>query len=611
MLNKKKLLIALFAFSAAVIISSCGGAGSTNAGQGGPDISPDQYTDTNTPAVDTANTEITGTTTTEEGVVVEPVVNTKIEGSLDTATGDTGLADAEVILDGAVTAAVTDTAVSGNSSSATTGTTTSGDTSSTSADTAVSGGTSTTTADTATSGDTSSTSTDTAVSDGTSTTTADTTASGGTSTTDPAVSGDTGSAVITGEPVVSGNTVNALEDDEAVNQSGLDYSLDSSKGRWFEETKTELYSEADAKSIKAEIKTLREEIKTILASYKKGDTDKQAGKAKIKQIREKIAVLRAKIGNGGRVQQGIYTNWANENLYLNIKKGEPGWYRVIIVAKNRGGNLPEDYSRFTFSVNNNSNDTVAGISVKASDDRYFRGSADIYLENPSGAQLNLLWTNDAYIDNSKNKKDKKDSKNIYDANVSIKKVVLKKIKEPNTKIVNEKRFEGDEFSFMDGRWFFDNKSAYTFWANQIIGYTFKNLEEGEYEVTITAKNYDSLPLDKNYKEFNVEIDSDYDSAAMNIKADDKNWNHEKVTMNFAEGNTTLYVTWANDSYKENEYDANIMIKSISIKKVHKSSLTAFLLRTKPGNKVFILGAFLMLSGLIFGIYLKNKNSREV
>ena len=590
MLNKRNSLIALLAFSAAIIISSCGGGGSSNTGQGGPDISPDQYTDTNTPAVDTANTEITGTTTAEEGTVVEPIVETKIEGSLDTSTGDTGLADAETILDG-VAAAGTDTTASNTTSSTTTGTTDSGSTSSTATGTTDSGSTS-------------STATGTTASDTTSTTSTDTAASGSTSGT---------GTTVTGEPVVSGDAVNPLENDEAVNQTGLDYSIDSSKGRWFEETKTDLFSESDTKSVKAEIKALREEIKTVLASYKNGNTDKQNGKARIKQIREKIAALRSQIGNGGRVQQGIYTNWANENLYLNIKKGEPGWYRIIIVAKNRGGTLPEDYSRFTFSVNNSSNDTVAGISVKASDNVYFRGSADVYLENPSGAQLNLLWTNDAYIENKDNSNGKKNSnaaKSVYDTNINIKKVVLKKIKEPGTKTVNVKHFNGDEFSSMDGRWFFENKSAYTFWSNQVIGYTFKNLEEGEYEVTITAKNYDSLPLDKNYKEFNVEVDSDYDSATMNIRADDKNWNHEKVTMNFAEGDTTLFVTWTNDSYKEGEYDSNIMIKTISIKKVQKSSLTAFLLRTKPGNKVFILGAFLMLSGLIFGIYLKNKTSHN-
>ncbi len=582
MLSRKRILGVLFAFSAAIIISSCGGSGDPNAGLGGPDVSPDVYTDTNAPATDTTNTAITGTTTPEEGTIVEPVVDTKIEGSLDTATGDTGLADAEVILDGAA----------------------SGDTVVPAADTTVSTSTTTDTtpaADTAVTEDTTGTATtsttDTAGTTGTAVST-DTTST----TTDTAVSGDTtppaeDTTVASGEPVVNGDTIDALEDDEAVSQSGLDYSIDSSQGRWFEETKTELFSEAAAKSVKAEIAALRNEIKEILTSYKKGDTNKEAGKAKIKQLREKIAVLRARIGNGGRLQNGIYTNWAKENLFLNIKRGEPGWYRVIIVAKNRG-KLPEDYNKFTFSVNNSGNDTVAGIAVKASDNVYYSGSADIKIDNPSGAKLNIIWTNDAYI------KDK------YDANVSIKKIVLKKIKEPKTKTVNKKRLNGDQFSFMDGRWFFENKAAYTFWASQVIGYTFKNLQEGEYEVTITAKNYDSLPLDKKYKEFNVEVDSDYDSATMKIKADDKNWNKEKVKMNFAEGDTTLYITWTNDSYKEKEYDANIMIKSVSIKKVQKSSLTAFLLKTKPGNKVFILGAFLMLSGLIFGIYLKNKTTKE-
>jgi len=623
MINKKSLLAGLLAISAAVVISSCGSAGSSNSGQGGPEVSPEEYTDLGAPVVDTANTAITGTTTPEEGTVVESIVDTKIEGSLDTDSGDTGLADAEEILDGAVSdvviAAVADD-ITSDSTTATATDTTSTSVTADSTDAASTAGTedsadTTSGTGTTTSSDTASTtgtadSTDTAATTGT-TTSSDTVSTTGTAdstdtaaTTETTTSSDTTTSEI---PVVSGDVVDALNNDEAVSQNELDYSLDSSQGRWYEETKKELFSEADARAIKAQIQALRGEIKTILASYKdkvvkenkgnKDNKDKSEAKAKIKQIREQIAALRAKIGNGGRVQSGIYTNWANESLKLNVKRGEPGWYRVIIVAKNRG-TLPSNYDRFTFSVNNSGNETVAGISVKASDKVYNRGSADIKLDNPAGTTLNLVWTNDAYM------KDK------YDANVNIKKVVLKKIKDPKETTVNAKHLNGDEFSFMDGRWFFENKAAHTFWANQIIGYTFKNLEEGEYEVTVTAKNFDSLPLEKNYKEFNVEIDSDYDSASMNIKADDKNWNHEKVTMNFAEGDTTLYINWTNDSYKENTYDANIMIKTISIKKVQKSSLTAFLLRTKPGNKVFILGAFLMLSGLIFGMYLKNKNTSE-
>ena len=95
---------------------------------------------------------------------------------------------------------------------------------------------------------------------------------------------------------------------------------------------------------------------------------------------------------------------------------------------------------------------------------------------------------------------------------------------------------------------------------------------------------------------------------MNIKADDKNWNKETVTINFPEGNSTVYFTWTNESYKKDVSDANIMIKSVAIKKVNKSNLTAYLLRTKPGNRMFILGAFFVLSGLVIGIYFKNRSA---
>lgn len=603
MLNKNNILAAILAFSAMLIISCGGGGGSAltgNIGQGGPDTSPEQTTDTSTAATDTVNTDLTGTTTDAEGTVVETAVDIKLEGSLDTSTGDTGLSDAEAILDGAVSTVSTDTtsgdtgSTSGTASSeetASTGTTvTSSDIGGTTSGSGTTvSGTSTsdnTTSDTATTSGSETAVTGTSTSDNTTSNTATTSGSDGSST-----------AVSSGIPVLSGDIIDALDDDEAVSQTGLVYEIDSSQGRWFKETETELFSEQGAKAYKDEIEALRNEIKSILVSYKNGKVDKETGKGKIKKLRERIAELRTKTGNGGRVQTGIYTNWANENLYLNIKSGEPGWYRIIIVAKNRG-KLPNDYSRFTFNVNDSSNETVAGISVKSSDNVYYSGSADVKLDNPSGTKLNLLWTNDAYM------------KDRYDANINIKKIVLVKIKEPAQVTVNTKHFSGDEFSFMDGRWFFENKDAYTFWSDQVIGYTFKNMEEGVYEVTITAKNYDSLPLSKSYKAFNVEIDSDYDSATMDIKAADKNWNSESVTMNFAEGNTTLYITWTNESYKENEYDANFMIHSIQVKKVNKSSLTAFLLRTKPGNKVFILGAFLILSGLVFGIYLKNKNTRE-
>jgi hypothetical protein len=553
MIKKKSFLAGLLAISAAFIITSCGSAGDTNTGQGGPEVSPEEYTDLGPAAVDTTNSALVGTTTPEEGVIVEDIVNVKIEGDLETDTGDTGLAAAESILDGAISSEAIAAVADGISPAE----------------------------DTSQNADVITDSEESAADE----------------EADTAVTEPSDTTAASDVIVVSGDAVDALDNDEAVGQSDSDYSLDSSQGRWFEETKKELFSDADSKAIKAEIKTLREQIKTILASFKNKETDKKDARAQIKQIREKIAVLRDKIGNGGRIQSGIYTNWAKENLILNIKKGEPGWYRIIIIAKNRG-KLPENYDRFTFSVNNNNNETLAGISVKASDTVYHRGSADIRLDNPAGTSLNLVWTNDAYM------------KDQYDTNVNIKKVVLKKIKEPKEKPVNVKHLNGDEFSFTDGRWFFEKTYAHTFWANQIIGYTFNNLEEGEYEVTITAKNYDSLPLEKNYKEFNIEIDSDYDSASMNIKASDKSWNHETVKMNFAKGSTTLYINWTNDVYKENDYDSNIMIKTISVKKVQKSSLTAFLLRTKPGNKVFVLGAFLMLSGLIFGIYLKNRNTSE-
>jgi len=333
-----------------------------------------------------------------------------------------------------------------------------------------------------------------------------------------------------------------------------------------------------------------------MEKYAKKEISRKEAFAQVKALRARIADIRSKVGNGGNKKEGIYTNWAKQDLFLNINKGEAGWYRLVVVAKNRG-TLPDTYDRFSFNVTNESGDIIGSFKVKASDKVYYRGSIDFKLDKAAGTKLNIVWTNDYYV------KDK------YDANVNIKKVVLKKIKEPKAKnLFKVRNLQGDQYSSMDGRWFFDKNAAYTYWSGQEIGYKFENMEEGVYEISIDVQNHGTLPLPKNYKEFKLDIESEYDSGSMTVAASDKKWETGTITMNFPEGTSTLYVTWNNDSYKEGEYDANVKIKSISIKKVKESNLTAYLLKTKPGNKIFILAAFLVISGVLAGIYIKNRSA---
>jgi len=626
---KRKTVIALISIFTAFLILACGGGGGAGetAGVGGPEISPDSITEavtgsdsvslTSVVADSTTNAKLTGTTDTSGEVAVEAEVNTTIEGDIDTgtdqgtttATGDTDNAGEDK--DNSVTNTTDSTTISediavilaGGTDIVAAGTT---DTATeTSGDTGSSSGSGSTTSQTG-STDSGSTTTTTGgtSSDSGSNSTGETAADSGTGTADSgnATTTVTGGAVTEEDIAVAagtedsgtGETVEDLENDEAVNQGNLAYTIDSSLGKWYDVKEYALISEKTAKDIKAQIAQLRAEIKTIRNEFKKGKIKRDEAVAQIKAIRKKIADLRASIGNGGSTTGGIVTYWAKQNLYLNIKGGQPGTYRLVIVAKNQGI-LPDDYDRFSFSVEDGS-DSIASISVKASDKAYFRGSAIIKLDKPAGTQLNILWTNDAYL------KDK------YDANVNIKKVALIKIREPKQKVKTTKRFKGDQYSVVDGRWFFDKHEAYTFWADQVIGYTFKNMEEGQYEVTIEAANHGTLPLPKNYKEFLVEVDSEYDSATVAIPADEKHYKKETFTMNFPEGDTTVYFTWVNDSYKENSYDANIKIKSVKVKKIKKSNLTAYLLKTKPGNRVFILSAFLMISAVLLGIYMKNRKS---
>jgi hypothetical protein len=515
---------------------SCGGDGGGNSGQGGPETTPDTIEVSDPPASDAIEQEVT----TPDEDTVSSIPEQDIEGSVD---GD-NTNDAGDSVPGEYPDDVTGDVDEGNQD-------------------------------------------ETPVSDSG---TGD--SSGETDSSDDSGIADSGDSTTGTEPGQGGDAGDGTSDDTG--QEDLLYSLDSSQGRWFEQESGELFSAEKAKAIRDQIKQLRNEIKTIRADYKNNLISEDDAREKIMDLRDKIADLRGVIGSGGRMLGGIYTSWANENLFLTINNAEPGWYKIIIVAKARQ-EIPENYDRFSFNiVDAATGDILSSVSVKASADLYFSGKALLKLDNPYGQKLNIVWTNDAY---------KKDE---YDVNLNIKNIILKKTREPKVRTVTNARFKGDQYNYIDGRWFFDKSDAYTYWANQTIGYTFKNLEEGTYEIKIQATNHGNLDLPKKYDNFIVAVDSHYGSTEIAIQANNKGWKWGEGTLNLPAGDTTIYLTWLNDSWKDGEFDTNFKMKAITVKKIKPSSLTAYLLKTKPGNRLFVLVAFLAVSGMLFGIYVKNR-----
>ena len=534
------LLSALTALIMAFSLISCGGGGGSNSGQGGPETTPDSIQVLDPPASDAVEQEVT----TPDQDTVSSIPDQEIEGSIDGDDPEDALSNLPED-DSADTGGDVSGAEQENASSS---------------DTAE---------DTGVAEDGSDTGGDTGVTENGSETGGDTAASDSTD--------DNGS-----------------DTSDEPDQGNLISSLDSSQGRWFEQESGELFSAEKAKVINDQINQLRNEIKAIWSDYKNNLITRDEAGEKTTALRDKIADLRGVIGSGGRMLGGIYTNWANENLFLNINTAEPGWYKIIIVAKARQ-EIPENYDRFSFNiVDAATGDILSSVSVKASEDLYFSGKALLKLDNPYGQKLNIVWTNDAY---------KKDE---YDVSLNIKNIILKKTREPKVRTVTSGKVNGDEYSYIDGRWFFDKSDAYTYWANQTIGYTFRNLEEGTYEIKIHATNHGNLDLPKSYDNFIVAVDSHYGSTEIAIPAHNKGWKWGEGTLNIPAGDTTLYLTWLNDSWKDGEFDTNIKIKEITIKKIKPSSLTAYLLKTKPGNRLFVLAAFLAVSGMLFGIYVKNR-----
>jgi|GEM_PF-1986929 len=420
--------------------------------------------------------------------------------------------------------------------------------------------------------------------------------------------------------------------------TGRSISLDSTYGKWFNTPEGVLIDADTWKDVKAQIKEKQNEIKELkkgkgdhanaIAALQKNieklqaeDKGKGKGqdnaiaalqanieklkakdadvKAAIKKLRAEIKALQDKIGFAKKTG-GIWTAWADQNLYLKVRNNcKPGWYKLVVVAKNIHGPLPDFYSRFNVTVRNETTGKyVGGIFVKASDKKYHRGRTLVYL--PAGnTDLNLLWTNDAY------------QQGVYDANIQINKVVLKYAGE-KAPVKGLKR-NAFQYSFLEGTWYWDANTVRTYWANQVIGFDYSNLKPGKYEVIVTAKNYGKVPA--GYTDFNVKVTTDEGaSGVLKIKADADAFNKGKVVLDIT-GPTTVYLTWTNDKWVPDKgEDANIQIKNIRLKKVgesERSALAAYLIAKTAKNKFLVGGIFFSVAMVLGGLFAWNRKRMKI
>ena len=128
----------------------------------------------------------------------------------------------------------------------------------------------------------------------------------------------------------------------------------------------------------------------------------------------------------------------------------------------------------------------------------------------------------------------------------------------------------DKSCYTKGRFFYEKQTARTYWANQTIGYCFKNLKPGIYEVKVRAKNYGSTGLPPGYEEFNVSVAADGVSDIMAIDANQDKYKNGVAVLDLRGGDTIVNLTWTNDKYMPGKYDANIMYRKIQLKRVGES-----------------------------------------
>lgn len=296
-------------------------------------------------------------------------------------------------------------------------------------------------------------------------------------------------------------------------------------------------------------------------------------------------------GNSG--DRLLHTYWQDQELVAKVlHQCNSGWVRLHVKARNIHGPLPSFYTSFIVLVKDRHSDRVLGsMLIKASDSEWNTGSVLVQLEE-GNPELNLVWTNDAYLEG------------VYDANIQIGDVWVEDA--DGVSAASSLDRSGSEMCYTNGRFFLDDEGAlYTYWQNQAAGFCFANLPAGQYRVTVEARNHGELKLPRGYDAFQLLLAADGVTAALNVEAADNKYKSGSTTIDLTGGNQLLLVTWLNDSFKEGDYDANVKIRSIKLERIgesHRSALAGYLRKSGNGG-VFALAATVLISALgLAGIY---------
>jgi hypothetical protein len=324
----------------------------------------------------------------------------------------------------------------------------------------------------------------------------------------------------------------------------------------------------------------------------------------------------------GKEQGGIYTLWERQEIILNISGVQKdGWFELGVEAKNVYGPLPDWYRFFTVNVSNETEgNELGGIFIPASDTTFEEGKMKIFLKE-GDTELKLVWAGDAYDEGE------------YDTNILIGKIRVASLYGESVDGDDDVDDDGDEsngdeyadedgekgkgnkeivryakeYSVLDGRWFFDKNSGWTHGANQYIGFSFPKLRPGKYRITIFAVNKGKLR--KNYTHFEIEVSGDGVDSIAKVPASDRKYHRGSTFLDLTGGDTDIYLNWLNDEYSEGEYDTNIRIEKITLKKIgnsERSALAAYLFGSSQGNMVLIGGSLMLLLLLISTFFFVNK-----
>lgn len=176
---------------------------------------------------------------------------------------------------------------------------------------------------------------------------------------------------------------------------------------------------------------------------------------------------------------------------------------------------------------------------------------------------------------------------------------------------------GKDVCSVEGRWYRDSNTIFTYEGNKPAGFCFNDIEKGLYEVELMVQGWEKARSGTNssfpssFVEYEILVSSNGNNAIAIVPVNTKNWEKGKVKMNIQEINPVISVSFLNPYCSDNKC-VNMQLLSIKLSKDRNSeSVIAASIADFSRNFYPYILAFLVLAlALVAMLNIRSNNTES-